>query len=483
MSSNQKLNKKILLPFGFHRLDATSVVAVSSVGDYSYLTQSELIALIDTPESLPTSKRAELQSKFFLASNNPIGTSQIIRSRIASKKETILGGVSLHILVPTLQCAHSCQYCQVSRQLDDNGFSMSNEQIDIACDTIFQSPAKMLTIEFQGGDPLLRFDLIKRAIDRIVSINLLELRRVRFVIASTLHQLTPTMCEYFREHEVYLSTSLDGPASLHNKNRPLRTQDSYEQTLAGVTLARKLMGEGAVSALMTTTKSSLAYPEAIIDEYVNHQFNDVFMRPLSMYGFAKRSAKHLGYTLNEFATFYERAFERVLYWNRNGVELREATASLILNKLLSTFDAGYVDLQSPSGAGLAVLVYNYDGFIYPSDEARMLAETGDISLRLGSIGDPIEKLMQTSVMQQTINSSLSFRIPGCTECAFNPYCGPDPVAAQAEFGSMNIHPRLTEHCKFNTWLFDFFFRKLQTADKEFLDLAYRWAQPVSEVHA
>lgn len=483
MPCAEGLSLNTLLPFGFHRLSEDSVVAVSAVGDYTFLSQTELVSLVDSPEDLPLTRRAELQSKFFLAGHDSTGMSQLLRSRIAAKKETVFAGASLHIFVPTLQCEHSCRYCQVSRSLENAGYSMTAEQVDAACETVFQSPAETLTIEFQGGDPLLRFDIIQRAIERIRAINATEQRRLRFVITSTLHQLTPGMCEYLRDRKVYLSTSLDGPAALHNTNRPIRTRDSHERTLAGIDLARRMIGPGSVSALMTTTKASLACPEAIVDEYVKHDFTEIFMRPLSLYGFAKHNIKHLGYSLSDFAVFYERALERVLHWNRNGVELREATAALILNKILSPFDAGYVDLQSPSGAGLAVLVYNYDGYVYPSDEARMLAASGDFSLRLGRIGEPLDALLRSSVMHRMVASSLPTRVPGCAECAFSPYCGPDPVGAQAEFGSMEAPPRLTEHCKRSTWLFDFFFRKLQTADQEFLDLAYRWAQPAGGEHA
>ena len=479
----EELSVKSLLPFGFHRLGKDCVVAVSAAGDHAFLNQTELVKLIDSPDSLPLERRAELQSKFFLAGQNPIGTSQVLLSRIATNKETVLGGASLHILVPTLQCEHSCQYCQVSRRLDSAGYTMTPEQVDAACETIFQSASSTLTVEFQGGDPLLRFDLIQRAIERITAINATEQRKLRFVITSTLHQLTPAMCEYLRVHEVCLSTSLDGPASLHNKNRPTPTRDSYERTLEGIALARRMIGLGAVAALMTTTKASLAYPEIIVDEYVKHGFTEIFIRPLSLFGFAKRNIKHLGYSLEDFAAFYERALERVLYWNRNGVELREATSALILNKILSPFDAGYVDLQSPTGAGLAVLAYNYDGYVYPSDEARMLAETGDVSLRLGKIGEPLAALMSSHVMRHMVTSSLSTQEPGCATCAFNPYCGPDPVGAQAEFGSVDAPARMTEHCKRSTWLFDYFFRKLQTADAAFLDLAYHWAQPAGADHA
>lgn len=59
-----------LLPFGFHRLDDQSVVAVSAAGDHAFLTQQELSTLIQAPEQLELKKRAELQSKYFLTGEN-----------------------------------------------------------------------------------------------------------------------------------------------------------------------------------------------------------------------------------------------------------------------------------------------------------------------------------------------------------------------------------------------------------------------------
>ena len=469
-----------LFPFRFHRLDANEVVAVSASGDFSFLEQAELECLLEKPDELPIQRLAELQSKYFIGRHDARGTHRLLASRIAAKKEVVTTGPSLHIFVPTLQCAHTCKYCQVSRSLEDVGYSMSIEQIDAACDTVFQSSSRTLTVEFQGGDPLLRFDLVCRAIDRIKLRNIGEGRSIRFVIASTLHQLTEEMCCYLKENEVYLSTSLDGPISLHNHNRPLPTRDSYQRTLAGVELARKSLGDGSVSALMTTTKESLAYPEQIVDEYVKQGFNEIFLRPLSPYGFAKRNEQFVGYSMDEFKGFYEKAFNRILYWNKRGIKLREVTAAILLNKLLSPFDAGYVDLQSPSGAGLAVIVYNYDGYVYPSDEARMLAEAGDKTLRMGEIGMSLKQLLGSSVMHKLISSSLTSLVPGCDDCAFNTYCGPDPVGAQGQFGIMDPPVLWTDHCKRHKWYFDFIFRKIKGADEEFLNLAYSWARSNQE---
>ncbi len=64
----------------------------------------------------------------------------------------------------------------------------------------------------------------------------------------------------------FLSTSIDGPAELHNRNRPIPGRNAYERTVKGIELARRIIGYDSVSALMTTTKKSLEYPIEIVDE-------------------------------------------------------------------------------------------------------------------------------------------------------------------------------------------------------------------------
>lgn len=458
------------------RLPSGTHVTVSVTGDWEFLDDATLELLKQGIDALPIDTAARLLSKFLIDSPfQSVGSSLLKKSRLEAKRTTTQVGASLHILVPTLQCAHSCQYCQVSRALESQGHTMSIEDLDAACDAIFESPSQLLTVEFQGGDPLLRFDLVQRAILRIETRNEIERRTLRFVVASTLHQLTPVMCEFFRLHRVYLSTSIDGPASLHNRNRPTRERNAYERTLAGIELARAFLGQASVSALMTTTRASLEYPHEIVDEYVRLGLPEIFLRPLSSYGFAMRNQAKLGYSVEEFLNFYDSALDRILWWNAQGVQIREVYASIICNKILSTFDAGYVDLQSPTGAGTSVLVYNYDGYIYPSDEARMLAETGDVSLRMKLIRNKLES--GTVVLRQLLAASEPNQIEGCRTCAYHTYCGPNPVDAQAQHGSMYAPVGETEHCARHLALFDRMFERILGASDAKLDLLHRWAQP------
>lgn len=474
------LYSAVALPFNTRRLPSGELLAVSASGDHILLANGEEEQIRRDPSSIFLDRQALLRSLFFLGSDAPTpGQDWLLKSRIGAKRETTNSGPALHIIVPTLQCAHSCRYCQVSRSLDDSGHAMSVNTLDRACASIFESPSPALTVEFQGGDPLLRFDLIRHAVLRISEINSSEKRSIRFVVASTLHQLTAEMCEFFRTHNVFLSTSIDGPSWLHNKNRPTPTRDAYERTVAGIELARHAIGADCVSALMTTTRESLPHATSIVDEYVKLGLNDIFLRPLSSYGFAKRNQALLGYSLPRFADFYERAVERVLHWNRQGVELREIYGTIILNKILCTFDSGYVDLQSPTGAGSSVLVYNYDGYVYPSDEARMIAETGDVSLRLGPIGKPLSELRNTKVYRDLVSASTAEGKQGCVGCTYNGFCAPNPVDAQAQFGDMFAAVATTEHCQRHLALFDYWFSKVSAADDWHTDLYYRWATPAT----
>ncbi|MCV2438617.1 His-Xaa-Ser system radical SAM maturase HxsB [Paucibacter sp. DJ2R-2] len=469
--------------FEVHQINETLMACLSPVGEVVFLSPIEVEQLLRDPAGLPAATVRELKSRHVLksAGNSP-GLDRLYAARLSAKRSIAANGPELHILVPTLQCAHSCQYCQVSRAIDSEGFSLTQDQLLMACDTIMDSGASSLTVEFQGGDPLNRFDLVEFGIEALAHHHNRRGRPIRFVIASTLHQLTADMCRYFAQYDVKLSTSIDGPAWLHNKNRPIPSRDSYDRTVAGIKLAVEVLGRESISALMTTTKTSLDHPEDIVDEYVSLGLHEIFLRPLSHYGFARRNLGLLGYTTNAFMAFYRRALDRILWWNDRGVPIREVHASLVLNKLIGSFDAGYVDLQSPNAAGSAVLVYNYDGHVYPSDEARMLAEAGDTSFRMGLIGTPLTTLLASEAAQRIAREGSADADKACKACSFKHHCAPSPVDAASLSGTARPTAS-TEHCLRSKALFGEMLQRL-VATRECGGSAgvlfHAWASPAGQ---
>jgi uncharacterized protein len=108
----------------------------------------------------------------------------------------------LHMFVVTLRCEHSCPYCQVSRQSTDRSrFDMSETTAQRALDIAFESKSSRIKVEFQGGEPLLNFDLIKKIVVAAKSKSTTLGKKVDFVIATNLALLDETILTSARRTE------------------------------------------------------------------------------------------------------------------------------------------------------------------------------------------------------------------------------------------------------------------------------------------
>lgn len=415
-----------VLPFRFMALDNERYLAVSAGGEFVISDRPTIASLIDGSFRWDHPQSDDLEARHFITSGNP----QAALSRVASQIKTRLSDLpeftALHIFVVTLRCDHTCQYCQVSRVSQNRtAFDLSREHARLALEHVFRSPSRLLKIEFQGGEPLLNWKLIQWIEEEA------ELRKgdreVQYVIATHLGLLTDEILDYCRAYPIFFSTSLDGPAALHDANRPKGGSSSHAQVVSNIERVRSSLGEDRVSALMTTTAASLSQPEAIVDEYVRLDFDSIFLRPLSDYGFASRAQGRICYQESAFLDFYKRALRRILEWNAKGVHLVEVYSQLLLRRILTPFPTGFVDLQSPSGIGIAAMVYNYNGKVYAADEGRMLAEMGDDRFCLGAVSDSYESLFLGNDLVPLLEETMLEAIPQCSDCALNLYCGTDPV--------------------------------------------------------
>lgn len=430
-----------LLPFRFLRFDGERTLLVNDAGEQLFVRNEELERLV--LHALPEESDAflELKAKHFLFDSESLAPFELLATKYRTKKAFLDGFTSLHIFVVSLRCEHSCHYCQVSRVSSDRTrYDMTAETAERALDLAFRSPAPRLKIEIQGGEPLLHFERVQQLIVSARHRATAARREVEFVVTTNLALLDDEMLAFFREHGVFLSTSLDGPAELHDANRPRPGNDSHARVVANLRRARAALGHDRVAALMTTTRLSLESPREIVDEYVRHGFTSLFLRPLSPYGFALRSVRTTGYTMREFLDFYVRGLDEIIARNAAGTFLVESYAQLLLTRIFTPFATGYVDLQSPAGAGIGAVVYNYDGDVYASDESRMLAEMGDTRFRLGNVHrDSWESIFGGETLRAIVAASVAESIPGCSDCAFLPWCGADPVHSYAMTGDLVPH--------------------------------------------
>ena len=179
--------------------------------------------------------------------------------------------------------------------------------------------------------------------------------------------------------------------------------------------------------------------------------------------------------MTDFISFYETALGHILDLNRQGVDITETYAQLILTKILTPFATRYVDLQSPAGTGIGVAVYNYDADVYASDEARMLAEMGDCSFRLGNLHrDSYEELFGGRLLRAVVENSCVESLPGCCDCAYQVYCGSDPVFNYVTQGDVVGHRPTSDFCTKNMTIITLLLRLLEEGAPETAKILLSW---------
>jgi len=435
------------LPFRFERRGGNYLLS-NMVGDFVVLTHDEFGRLVDLRVTPGDGLYEKAYAAHLITRRGQQAQHQLLALRLRSRMAFLRQMTPLHLFVVTLRCEHSCPYCQVSRQSTDRSrYDMSEETAQRALKIALDSPSARIKIEFQGGEPLLNFGLIEKIVLAAKAAAPASGKKLDFVIASNLALLTDEHLIFCKAHDVQLSTSLDGPADLHNKNRPRPGGNSHELAVKGIRRAREFLGSDRVGALMTTTERSLDRVAEIIDEYLRLELDGIFLRPLSPYGFAVKTKQFHRYGVKRWLDFYTRGLRYILAVNRAGRHFPEFYSALILRRMLTDRPIGYVDLRSPAGIGLGALVYNYDGRVFASDEGRMLAEMGDNTFKLGHVDTAsYSSLILSDKLINLIASSLTQCAPECSDCVFEPHCGADPVYHHAtQRDPVGIKP-LSEFC-------------------------------------
>ena len=442
-----------LLPLRFHRLSDDRVLVTSLVGEHVFVTEDDLLSVVNG-SCQNQSLLSELRAKHIIARPGEHLPAELLAMKLRTRMRRLPHSTALHMFVLTLRCEHTCRYCQVSRQATARTeFDMDRATAAKAVALVFRSPSPRLKIEFQGGEPLLHLNQLKWIVDEAKRVNEDHGKELAFVIATNLALIDEETIEFCRLQDIQISTSLDGPEDLHNRNRRRPGRDSWQKTVDGIRLVQDRLGPQNISALMTTTEASLTRVQDIIDTYVSLGLNSIFLRPISPYGFATRSRGGAGYAAARWLEFYREGLDYVIELNRRGIAIVEIYAAIAAKKIFTNDDPGYVDLTSPAGIGIGGLVYNYDGAVYASDEGRMLAEMKDDTFRLGTVDDSYEHILMSDQLIGPLEASITTSAPMCSTCAFEPFCGSDPVYHHATQGDALGHKAFSDFCSRNMGIF------------------------------
>jgi His-Xaa-Ser system radical SAM maturase HxsB len=412
-------------------------LATTDAGDWAFLTDAELGDLLAGRVTDGHPRFEDLRTKGFLRDGLDLDA---LASRMTARNRHVSRGPQLHVVNLTLRG------CRDAGKPDASS-DMSAETAERIVELALQSTSPSVILEFQspGGEPLLNFEVLRRAVDLARSRNEQSTgKKLTLRLLTNFSAMTDEIAEWLIANEVRIATSLDGPARLHDANRKWKPGSAHADVVRWIEHFHRRYAEAGrdaakwhVDALATATRQSLGAAREIVDEYVARGLDTVHFRPLDRARFDGDAWKEIGYGTDEYLDFYRGALDYVIELNRRGVEIAERMASAVAAKIVGADDPGIVDLQSPSGDGTSQLAYDVNGHAFPCDEARIVDAAGDPIFDLG----PVQKLVLSELVRHpTVRAiaaaSLLDAQPLCADCWNKPFCGFSPVRNYLEQGDL-----------------------------------------------
>lgn len=396
-------------------------------------------------------------------------------------------GPALHIIVITLRCNHKCQYCHAAvAPMTAEGKDMDMETAKKVIDAIFFTTHPTVTIEFQGGEPLVNWEVLKFCVEYAEE----KARRVKkpalFSIVTNLSLMTDEKLKYLMEHKFSINSSLDGTKIVHNFNRVYKDGNSFDLATFWIKKINHLISQNhlgsrdvmgrSMGAMVTVTRKTLEHWKDCVDTYVDLGMKEIFWRPLNPYGFGEVSFAELGYDTDTFIESHRKVLDYVIELNLKGVKMRESYAAIFLKKLFNREDPNFVDTRSPCGAVIGQVAYNYDGKIYTCDEGRMMGRMGDDLFLVTEVKDDGRETYKSMMLSPTTKNMAAVSVidgaPGFEDHPYKPYLGSCPIHNYKHNGSLYPNFSTNPKTKIETAIIDYILDR--SRDPQIREIFYSW---------
>ncbi len=467
--------------FRFKKLGADYLLT-NEIGEYVWLKENDFKKFISGKLNKKDKIYQELLNKSFLKDQNYLRDS-IFKFR--SRYHFLKFGPSLHIVVVTLRCNHKCIYCHASAgDCNDKSLDMGMVTAKKVVDTIFQTTNDAVCIEFQGGEPILNWPVVKFIIQYAKEKNKLENKNLIFRFVSNLSLMDEEKMKFLLDNEVNFSTSLDGDEETHNYNRIYTEGNSYAEVVKWIKRINKAYQEKyqgkkknffRVGVLITITRKTLGRYKEVIDTYLDLGIKSIYLRYLNPYGFAMQAREKIWYNAEEYLDFYKKTLDYILGKNYQGQLFYENVAATYLRKILFLEEPHNLDMRSPCGASIGQLAYNYNGDVYTCDDGRTLSRSGDETFKLGNVKqNSFAELINNNLSKSICLASCTNGLPGHNEHVYQPYWGTCPVYNYSLYG--NIFPAIKNNFKWqiDEGILDYIFEKLKNKKNE--DIFREWCR-------
>ena len=273
----------------------------------------------------------------------------------------------------TVKCNLDCDYCFKEKSNKEMSFRTAQDAIVWL---IFASiDARKLLVNFIGGEPLLRFDLIKQLVPFARRRAFQHGKLIHFGITTNGTIMSKQILDFWRQWGIGFHTSIDGCPAAHDRHRHFYDGRPSSQILAR-NLPKILALRPHTTARATVLPDTVKYLAESFEYFLNMGYKSVAFVPGSFPEWDRSSVE-------EFREQFGIVMQRTIELFRKGTFIR-----------LKFFDEGCEALASGRkpqlgyqncGAGKGMVLIDVNGDIWP---CHRWSKKREGNWRLGSIYEP-----------------------------------------------------------------------------------------------
>jgi uncharacterized protein len=314
-------------------------------------------------------------------------------------------------LLLTEKCNLACPYCLAgaNQKMPAMDEAVAFRSVDLA---FAMNEAKVLAFEFAGGEPFLKFELMKRLVDRIRTHPGAAGRTIFLSIQTNATLMTPERVDWLRENDIRVGISLDGGAQAQNRGRPMvNGKASFPALLRGI----ELLKEGGVpfGGLVVLNRMNIGDPDGLAAFMLDHAIHGFRINPIAFLGDARKNWEQVGLDQDEIIAFFKDFLRGIVA--RGDVILENNLHSMC--RFLTSKQRRTRCMRAECGAGDSFQSVAANGDIYPCGRT-----TQSPGLRLGNIFEEgLESLSVPARRSDRIAEIRARRPRDFDDCAVCPY--------------------------------------------------------------